>query len=403
MHDYKGAAQYYEQALEIRKQSLGEDHPDYAMSLNNLGILNYKMGAYQAAESYYQKALEIRKKVLGQVHPEYASSLITLGNLYLDMGDYQAAEPYYKQALEIYKIALGDDHPNYAMSLNNLGILYYDMGDYKAAEPYFEQNLEIKMQSLGEDHPDYIKANLNYAQLLKKLNRQDTAFRIYRIIFSQIAGYIANNFEWLSEKQRESYWEKEQDFFLNIPNFAVTYAKEIPAVTELNYNALLLVKSKLLEANLSKNRSMINLQDSAVNTIYEKLKFKRRYLAKLESEGNTHIDLIVRLHQEADSLDRLLVKQWRAYEQEKKHLLVKWNEVQSELSNEEMAIEFNRYYDTKDSCYRYQALLIKDKIPHPIAVSLCKEEDLQNILVKSGFSQFYNLIWQPLLPHLEGI
>ncbi len=39
MGDYAAAEPLYRQALEIRRMALGEDHPDYAASLNNLAGL----------------------------------------------------------------------------------------------------------------------------------------------------------------------------------------------------------------------------------------------------------------------------------------------------------------------------------------------------------------------------
>jgi len=95
--------------------------------------------------------LEIIKKALGEEHPDYASSLNNLGMLFSDMGDYKAAEPYYKQALEIRKKALGEEHPDYASSLNNLGILYRNMGDYKAAETYLNRAIKVKINNLSSN------------------------------------------------------------------------------------------------------------------------------------------------------------------------------------------------------------------------------------------------------------
>jgi len=92
------------------------------------------MGDYARAEPLYRQALEIRRKVLGEQHPDYAASLNNLAVLYESMDDYARAEPLYRQALEIRKTALGEAHPYYATSLNNLAVLYHSMGDYARAE-----------------------------------------------------------------------------------------------------------------------------------------------------------------------------------------------------------------------------------------------------------------------------
>ena len=48
---------------------MGENHPDYATTLNNLADLYVNMGRYARAEPMYREALAIRKKTLGEDHP----------------------------------------------------------------------------------------------------------------------------------------------------------------------------------------------------------------------------------------------------------------------------------------------------------------------------------------------
>ena len=134
--------------LEIRKKALGEDHPDYATSLNNLAELYRAMGDYAKAEPLYRQALEIRKRALGEEHPDYATSRKGLAGLHELMGDYAKAEPHYRKATEIYKKALGEDHPHYATSLSHLAGLYRSMGDDAKAEPLMRQALQVTRESV---------------------------------------------------------------------------------------------------------------------------------------------------------------------------------------------------------------------------------------------------------------
>ena len=47
----------------MRKDVLGEDHPDVAQSLNNLAALANDRKEYEKAIPLYEKALKIRKQV----------------------------------------------------------------------------------------------------------------------------------------------------------------------------------------------------------------------------------------------------------------------------------------------------------------------------------------------------
>ncbi|WP_130758769.1 tetratricopeptide repeat protein, partial [Microcystis aeruginosa] len=69
-------------------------------------------------------ALAIRKQQLGDNHPDTATSLNNLAVFYQSQGRYSEAEPLYKQALAIRKQQLGDNHPDTATSLNNLAVFY---------------------------------------------------------------------------------------------------------------------------------------------------------------------------------------------------------------------------------------------------------------------------------------
>ena len=148
MGAYDRAEPLYRQALEIRKKALGEEHPDYATSLNNLAALYHAMGAYDRAEPLYRQALEIRKKALGEEHPDYATSLNNLAELYHAIGTYDRAEPLYRQALEIRKKALGEEHPDYATSLNNLAALYQATNRPQQALTTLGRGMEVEQLNL---------------------------------------------------------------------------------------------------------------------------------------------------------------------------------------------------------------------------------------------------------------
>ena len=396
--DYKAAEPYFKQALAIFKKALGENHPDYASSLNNLGILYSDIGDYKAAEAYYKQALEINKKALVEDHPDYSSSLNNLGSLYHEMGDYKAAETYYKQALEIRKKALGEDHPDYASSLNNLGIFYSDIGDYKAAEDYYKQALAIKKKAFGEDHPIFLLIQKSFAFLLLKTNRESEAYDILNKNFSKKSKEIADNFEWLNANQKEAYWKKESSFYDNLSWFANETFEKVPEAVGLNYNAALVTKSKMLELKISSENYY-----REVDELREQLAYRRRLLAKMESDGSNEKEKLEKIHQEADSLDKRLTQSWPEYAQQKKNLSITWDQVQQNLENGEAAIEFVRFKNEDDSLYYYNALVIRKGDINPTLIKLCKEEELQAISPKMGFSAYYPLVWQPIEAALKDI
>jgi tetratricopeptide (TPR) repeat protein len=405
MGDYKVAATYYKQALEIKMKVFGDEHPEYASSLGNLGIVYSEMGDYKAAEPYYTQTVQIKKKALGEEHPGYASSLGNLGNLYSTMGDYKLAEPYYKQALEIRKKVLGEEHPDYALSLNNFGQFYYDINDFISAEPYFKQSAEIYKNALGEEHPDYLDALTSYAYVLQRINREPEAYAILQQNFSKLAKQTADNFEWLTDNQKEAYWKKESSFYEDLSEFANEVVQKVPEAVGLNFNASLLAKSKLLEVKILSNDQLSQEEkiDLESQELREELGYRRRLLAKVESDGSIEKEKLDKLKFEVDSLDKRLSLSWPEYAQQKKNLLITWDQVQQNLEEGEAAIEFERFKSKSDSLIYYNALVLKKGDLQPRLIQLCAERDLQAVNPEKGYSAYYGLVWQPMENALEGI
>ena len=132
---YADALPAFEQALALREQALGPDHPDVAMSLNNLAGLLDTQGAYAKAEPLFLRSLKISENAFGPEHPHVATGLNNLAGLYHSQGADAQAAPLYQRSLTIRENALGPDHPDVAASLNNLAELYGAQGAYVQAEP----------------------------------------------------------------------------------------------------------------------------------------------------------------------------------------------------------------------------------------------------------------------------
>jgi CHAT domain-containing protein/Tfp pilus assembly protein PilF len=177
---YAAAEPLYMEALNIQREITGECHRDYADFLNNLANLYREIWDYSAAESLHKKVLEIRRTVLGDHHPEYAASLNNLGSLYRDMGNYTEAESFLKEALEIKRTTLGEDHLDYAASLNNLGVVYIDVENYVDAESLIKWALMIKRSVLGKNHPDYANSLNNLGLLYFHMGKYADAEALYK-------------------------------------------------------------------------------------------------------------------------------------------------------------------------------------------------------------------------------
>src|SRR5579863_445009 len=75
--------------------------PEAARLLHLTGCYLYERGLFIEAEPLYLQALTMREQVLGLEHPDTAHSFDRLGVLYIYQGKYEQAEPVLQQALAI--------------------------------------------------------------------------------------------------------------------------------------------------------------------------------------------------------------------------------------------------------------------------------------------------------------
>ncbi|XP_015416682.1 PREDICTED: kinesin light chain 3 [Myotis davidii] len=134
---YKEATDLLHDALQIREQTLGPEHPAVAATLNNLAVLYGKRGRYREAEPLCQRALEIREKVLGADHPDVAKQLNNLALLCQNQGKFEEVERHYARALGIYQALGGPHDPNVAKTKNNLASAYLKQNKYQQAEELY--------------------------------------------------------------------------------------------------------------------------------------------------------------------------------------------------------------------------------------------------------------------------
>jgi tetratricopeptide (TPR) repeat protein len=157
----------HERALAIREKALGPEHPDTATSLNSLGLALGYEGDLAGARQMMERSLAIREKALGPEHPDTASSLHNLALLLRGSEQNLAgARPLMERALAIREKALGPQHPLTASILNNLGGLLYGQGELAGARTLHERALAIREKVLGPEHPKTAQSLHNLAMAL---------------------------------------------------------------------------------------------------------------------------------------------------------------------------------------------------------------------------------------------
>jgi tetratricopeptide (TPR) repeat protein len=176
---YAQARPLFEKALEIRRRLLTDEHPETALSYNNLAVNLKAQGKYVQAQPLFEKALEIRRRLLTDEHPETAAIYDDLAmNLYAQ-GKFAQAQPFCEMALEIARRLLTDEHPITATIYNDLAMNLKAQGKYAQAQPLYEKALEIARRLLTDEHPVTAKIYSNLAMDLYAQGKYAQAQPLY--------------------------------------------------------------------------------------------------------------------------------------------------------------------------------------------------------------------------------
>ena len=213
----------YRRALEARERTLGAEHPNTLLSVNNLALCLQGMGMLKDAEPLYRRALEAQERTLGAEHPHTLLSVNNLAECLRAMGLPKDAEPLYRRALEAQRAhsrcgasshivlsrqfgrlpqshghaercraALQESFGGAVSALSVRSILTHwsqstiwqvasrAMGLREDAEPLYRRALEARERTLGAEHPNTLLSVNNLALCLQGMGMLKDAEPLYR-------------------------------------------------------------------------------------------------------------------------------------------------------------------------------------------------------------------------------
>jgi CHAT domain-containing protein len=404
--NYQQALEVNLKVAEIRKEILGVSHPDYLMSLNNIAADYCDLGNYQKALEVNLKVAEIRKDVLGDKHPDYLQSLNNLALDYSDLGNYQKALEINLKVAEIRKDVLGEKHPDYLTSLNNLATVYDDLGNYQKAFE-IDQKVTVSFKEvLGKNHPDYLISLNNLAFDEFRLSQIDSALCHKRIVTQGIQRKIVENFSFLTENQRELFFKRYRLLLMYSTLFVESSHLNNPESVGYVLDLALFSKGLLLNTTLDFDKLIAEKGTPEAITKFEDLKLIKLQFQRLNEKPITERYLSVdSLENIAQQKETELVKISKEYGDYTSNLKVTWKDIQANLQDKDVAIEFVEYPTLTDTV-KYAALVLRKGWQYPKFIPLFRKDEIEGFirLDKNRIysnddiigKQLRNLIWTPL-------
>ncbi len=173
--DYAGAAAHLREAVALRRRFLGPHHPHLAVALANLAAVLFEQGTLAEAETCSREALAIQRQARPEPHADVAHALNNLASLLRQQGRPDEARPLLEEALRIYRGVVGERHAMVATALANLALTHRDLGDRAAAERLAGEALKMRREVLPPDHPAIADSLLSLGGLLLDRGQARTA------------------------------------------------------------------------------------------------------------------------------------------------------------------------------------------------------------------------------------
>ncbi len=215
--DFKAAATYFGQALEMLEQLLPPENPEVLTIANNVAQAHLFSGEHERALEMNETVLRRRIEVLGDSAQAVASSHNNAATIYAFMHDYPHAETSFRKALAIFGAAVGPEQGQtagnvglYANGARNIAITVQFQGRYEEALQWMDTAITVQASFAGIDGEGAARMRVHRANILLDMGRAQAAADSVTLVLPLLAqvsangqsSYVAEAQTWLGR----AYW-----------------------------------------------------------------------------------------------------------------------------------------------------------------------------------------------------
>jgi len=142
----------FDEALAMRRRLYGENHPDVAWTMNNIGWAMFQRKECAEAIPLFERAVAVLTdpKLLD---PFASTPMKNLGVALACDGQIERAEQVLTRAIAYGREHMPKGHPHFGTQVAALGAFLMNAGRAEEAEPVLREALEIRIATLPADHP----------------------------------------------------------------------------------------------------------------------------------------------------------------------------------------------------------------------------------------------------------
>jgi tetratricopeptide (TPR) repeat protein len=128
------------EALQLRRELLGETDPAVAESMCLIGKVLLQQEQYAMALNAFEMGLVVQRQSLGEAGSlEVAQTLLEMGRVYHAQKNFAAALSSYLEVSTLARQFFGESHPFVSRIDTIIGRLYLDMGETDKAQAYLSK------------------------------------------------------------------------------------------------------------------------------------------------------------------------------------------------------------------------------------------------------------------------
>ena len=167
--EFQSSVTLLEQALALRIQTHGENHPSVALAKNDLAETLIQRAEYVRARILLESSMKTNRERLGPETLAVAANLYNLANLHIRIGEFDVAESYINQCIAIYEQPDKEVGIKLADAKATLARILQVKGDLNRTESLLLEAIQIVTNTEGENHPwlAYYLQNLGVLQRTK--------------------------------------------------------------------------------------------------------------------------------------------------------------------------------------------------------------------------------------------
>lgn len=190
------AEAYFEESLQKWEAFFGGSHYQVCRAVSSLAQLYQQQGRLTLAEQYHQRNLVALEGRFGAENPNLVDTLLGLGKLCRSQGNVTEAEGYLKRGAEIQgNVGEGSDL-KMAEVLHTLALVYQDQRNFIAAEALLKKARDLRSKLAEDDSPEIAESNLALARLYRTSGKSQEAEPLLKSVL-----------EWRSERLGEEHPE----------------------------------------------------------------------------------------------------------------------------------------------------------------------------------------------------